>query len=1239
MKEVVGMVRMRGVTVPVLASLVVLLTAVAGAQSPNLDTDKTLYIVSTAHLDTQWRWTIQDTINRFVPNTFRTNFAHFEASPNYTFSFEGAFRYGLIKEYYPEDYEKLRQYVAQGRWRVCGSSVDAGDANVPSPEALMRHILLGNGYFRREFGKTSCDIFLPDCFGFGYALPSVAAHCGLKGFSTQKLSWGSADGIPFGIGVWEGPDGRSIVAALKPGGYGSGLDRDMSQDQGWLKSIDALGAQAGVFAGYKYIGVGDQGGSVSPETVQWLDKSIAGTGPIKVRSAGADQLYRDLTETQKARLPHYRGELLLTTHGTGCYTSQSAMKRWNRRNELLADGAERAAVAAQWLGGLPYPKAKLDEAWTRFLWHQFHDDLTGTSIPQAYVFSWNDELIAQKQFADVVESSVGAVSRGLDTSGGGTPVVVYNPLGVSRQDVVEVGMQFRGGPPTAVEVRDPEGRAAIGQVGETVDGVTQVLIRAQVPPVSFSVYRVSPAPAAPAANGPTATESTLESDRYRVRLDENGDIASVLDKAANRELLAAPARLELLADNSGRWPAWEVLYNDVTAEPTGYAEKPVSVRVVESGPVRATLELTRPVADSTVVQRVSLVQGFDGLIVDTRVGWKTRGMMLKAAFPLTASNPNATYDLGLGTVERGNNRPSKYEVPAQQWADLTTPDGSFGAAVLNDCKYGWDKPADNVLRLTLVRTPTAIGGYRDQASADLGRHQFTYALAGHSGDWRDGKVPQLAARLNQPLLAFVAPAHQGALGRQLSLLKVTPEEQVAVRCVKQAQESGEVVVRLQELWGRPVEGVRVECAAPILAARELNGAEEPLGALKTENGALVVNLGAYEPRTLALKLAPAAVTLEEPTSVPLNLPFDVDAVSPDGDKADGDLDGAGHTIPAELFPRELTCEGVRFRLGPTEAKEANAVACRGQSLSLPEGNFNRLYLLACSTGEDVSATFRVGGKYSTQTVDGFTGNIGQWDSRLPAGKMVSRYDQLAPMFVKREPVAWVGTHRHRADGGTDAYVFCYLFKVALDLPAGVDAVTLPDDPRVLVFAATASSDPGAACVAGQDLYDRPFTVEDLSRPARADQLPLLPAVSPGKVAPGLRYAYFEGTYDVCDDFRNAKPAAEGVVAAPDLSMAARNEDFGVKLTGYIEVPRDGVYAFVTRSDDGSRLYIGDRLVVDNDGRHSAEDASGEIGLAAGRHPLTILYFQGPVSRVLEVNWAGPDVPYQPVPASVLSHEE
>ncbi len=166
---------------------------------------------------------------------------------------------------------------------------------------------------------------------------------------------------------------------------------------------------------------------------------------------------------------------------------------------------------------------------------------------------------------------------------------------------------------------------------------------------------------------------------------------------------------------------------------------------------------------------------------DTNIDWRSTVVALKAAFQLNVSNPMATYNWEAGTIQRGNNNPKKFEVPSHQWFDLTNPDNSYGVSVLEDCKYGSDKPDDSTMRLTLLRTPgTSKDRYAEQASQDLGRHHVLYAVTGHSGNWSEGDTQWQAMRLNQPLTAFVAPSHEGELGKSFSLLSVNTN-QVAVR--------------------------------------------------------------------------------------------------------------------------------------------------------------------------------------------------------------------------------------------------------------------------------------------------------------------------------------------------------------------------------------------------------------------------------------------------------------------------
>jgi len=1046
-----------------------------------------LYVVGTSHLDSQWNWTVQDTIREFVPNTFFENFKRFERYPNYRFNYEGAIHYMWFKEYHPEAWPTLKSYVASGRWQLAGSWINAVDVNIPSPESLMRQALYGNRFFRQEFGKTSRDVYLPDCFGFGFALPSIANHCGLSAFTTQKLTWGSSYGIPFPIGRWKGVDGSTVVAALNPGDYVTKIRSDISVDPKWSNDLTSIGDRR---VGFRLFGTGDIGGAPDDESVSWLEKALANnSGAIEIRNTSADQLSRDLDAGEKALLPEYAGELTMKTHGVGCYTSQAAMKRFNRENELLADAAERASVVADVLAGLPYPGERLREAWIRFLWHQFHDDLTGTSIPQAYQFSWNDELISANQFAGVLISATAAVADLLDTRSSGIPIVVYNRSSERRRDLVDATVEFPGDAPATVRVVDGvTGRDVPAQVLDTQGTRVHILFVADVPSVGFKVFEVKATAAKQSqVSSLQVTESSLENSRYRVKLDNNGDISSVFDKQIHRELLKEPIRLELRNDPSPDKPAWRILWDTVNSKPREYVSAP-AVRIIERGPVRAAIEITRHAAGSTFVQRVMLAEGSDHVDVENLIDWRSPNSLLKASFSLVASNPKAIYDLGLGTIERGNNTPEHYEVPAQKWADLTDASGSFGVAILNDSKYGWDKPADNVLRLTLLHTAKARA-YPYQSSNDLGHHRFIFSLAGHAGDWRNGQIPARAAALNQPLLAFQTEPHAGKLGRAFSLLSTTgSNDQIAVYALKKAEDSDEIVLRVQERYGRPGK-TTINFATRIAALREINAAEEELTAAAPPvlNGRnLSVELKAYQPRTFALRLQTLHEGREAGTSM-LDLRFNLDGVSTNGDRSDGDFDGRRQTLAAEQLPSQIMLDGIPFKFGPSAPSQANVLVPKGEQLRLPRGTYNRMYVIATAVDGDQEASFTVGAYAKKIVVREWQGPVGQWDSRLKTPRQlrevhvapmtrgqtwaadaiqsdlivsydlatgnVSGIDQIRPGFVKRDEVAYVGTHRHAPDGD-QVYIPTYLFLYAIDLPPALQQVQLPNNDKVRILAVT-----------------------------------------------------------------------------------------------------------------------------------------------------------------------------------------
>jgi alpha-mannosidase len=1125
---------------------------IASAQSvqtrpaPDLSKQPTLYVVGYAHLDTQWRWEYPQVINEYLPATMRDNFALFEKYPNYVFNFTGANRYRMMKEYWPEDYARLKAYVAAGRWFPAGSSMEEGDPNSASAESIIRQILYGSQFFRRDFGHASAEYMLPDSFGFPASLPSILAHLGLKGFSTQKLYWKSAarvggpqspeqtpEGIPFNVGVWTGPDGRGVIAAFNPRDYTSNVREDYSKSPpasaanpavsykpvDWPARIQRNGEASGLFTDYTYFGTGDTGGAPREFSVKLVDAVVGrkmtvlpppppvipevdlkgtpvqvGDGPVRVLSATAEQMFLDIKPEQAARLPRYSGDLLLSDHSAGSTSSETYQKRWNRKNELLADAAERASVAAEWMGGRSYPRERLNRAWTLVMGGQFHDVLPGTATPKAFEFSWNDDVIAANQFSGLLTSAVESIASGLDTRAKGKAVVVYNPLNVERDDVVEATVSFDGGTPKAVRVVAPGRGEMPAQVLGVEGGATKILFSAVVPPVGYAVYDVIPAESPTRFNDGLlkVSESSLENDRYIVRLNASGDVSGIFDKRVRKELLSAPARLAFQTERPKDWPAWNMDWADQQKPPRGYVSGAAKIRVVERGPVRVAVEVERESEGSKFVQTIrlateGLVGGPGGRVeFANSIDWKSEAAALKATFPLTAANPEATYNWDVGTIKRGNNEERKYEVPSHQWFDLTDKSGAYGVTVLSDCKYGSDKPDDKTLRLTLLFTPGLGTGngweFHDQTTQDWGHHEFTYGLAGHADDWRSSQTDWQAQRLNQPLIAFESPSHPGALGKSFSLLNVS-NSRVRVLALKKAEETDEVVVRLVELDGREEKNVRLRFAAPVTAAREVTGQEQPLGKVKVSNGELATDFGPYQLRTFALKLAPSRFKLSEPRSVSISIPYDLDAAGPHGERSpDADFDGAGRSLPSEMLPRDILFGGVRFQLA--SGTGANALVARGQTVNLPKGKFTRLYVLAASADGDRRATFRVGERAFDVNVQDWGGFIGQWDARqwragerqVPPGASPEtaarirepyyRNDPYAemtgirPAFIKPAPIAWFASHRHNAQGASEAYSYSYLFAYALDIPPGAKTLTLPVDDKIRVMAVTVSDEGG-----------------------------------------------------------------------------------------------------------------------------------------------------------------------------------
>ena len=1002
-------------------------------------TEKRIYTVATAHLDTCWLWTYEKTISAFVKDTLKENFALFEKFPDYKFNFEGSNRYELMEEYYPEDFEKLKKYVKEGRWHPCGSCYENGDVNTPSPEALTRNILYGNGYFRNKFGVESNDIFLPDCFGFGRALPSIAAHSGLTGFSTQKLTWGGSVDVPFDIGRWTGKDGKGLWCALKPGNYVT-IAGDFRKNKDALANLKENTEKYGNPRTFVYEGTGDRGGAPAKRSVKNIAKSVKlnSKNDIKVLFSSTKEFFDDmeaLSAEEKSRIPVFDAELLLTEHGTGSYTSRTVTKRWNKRCELLADAAERFSASSFMQGLADYPSYIFENAWKKVILHQFHDDITGTSFEECYKRSHNDYVQAMHSFSAEYTSALKALSSKIDTSfSKGIPVLVSNPVQNTavRTQCVSADVDYEGSE-AYVRVYDSKGVEVPSQMKKLADGKVRVSFMASVMSCGVAVYDVC------FSNEKSSVETALsynnniiENEYIRVTIDEKGDIASVYDKKRDTEALSESIKLAILHDvDSYSWPSWEVKNSDLSRKPYMYPEKP-TITAEENGTAVCKIKIVRKAGKSTFTQIISLDAESRYVSVENEVDWREEASMLKAEFRTKAKNEKALYDIGFGYTERKTNTERLFEVPAQKWAGITDDSQKFGTAIFSDSRTGWDKPDNSTVRLTCIHTP--LNNYRWECSQhlmDLGINRFGFAVYPHDGDTK--KIISGADEFCQPMHTFIADKHKGSFGSEYSAVKINCDA-VRMSAMKKAEESDRIIIRLCEYTGIKQENVEIEFPCEIAEAFEVRGDEKDIGRVQHSGRKLCIDMSENSIRSFALTFDKASES--DSLQKVVDLPYNAVAITSNKNKADSTLKG-GVSIPKELMPEKVLTSGVDYKLPDGNL---NGLICKGQTLELPEG-YKKINFLLTSLDGDRDAVFTVGKNKLTVKVQDCFESIGVWDL------MMNRITA----HIKEKPQLLSLSHTHSPKGDMIAKQM-YFF--GAEIPLDTASITLPDDENILILAAT-----------------------------------------------------------------------------------------------------------------------------------------------------------------------------------------
>jgi len=802
-----------------------------------LDVDVTA--VGHSHIDVAWLWPLAQT-RRKCGRSFHTVLHLMEEFDQYRFTQSQAQLYDYVRQDYPDLFQAIKQRVAQGRWEVTGGMWVEADCNVTGPESLVRQFLLGRAFFAEHFGDEAETpiLWLPDVFGYPYCLPQLIKQAGLDYFFTTKLSWNQTNTIPYDSFWWQGIDGTRVLTHLGTTPQ-AGADKGVTYNgtavpeeiyRSWTQSQHKE-VEADFLTAFGY---GDGGGGPTREMLENIREMADFPALPRTRHGRAVDFFQSLEAKSAPELPTWNGELYLELH-RGTYTTQARNKRANRKSEFLLHDAEWLASSAQIAdASFSYPHAELQEAWRLVCLNQFHDIIPGSSVGEVY----EESLL---QYERVKEIALGIRSRALACLArvAGGHLLLANPTAFARHEPVLW-----------------EGRVQADQLWQGPDGQSLPMQRVEagtlidpgpLGPLSLQSLSLASGQSDDIDTGLSVSTGHLENRYVRVEFSDQGDIASLYDKTRQREVIDVPGaanQFQAFEDRPLDWDAWDIeaYYTDKMWT----ADAPTSVQVVEKGPLRASIEVKRRILHSDYTQRISLQHNSPQLDFTTDINWQEKHILLKVAFPVAIHANEATYEIQWGHVQRPTHRNTswdwaRFEGCAQKWVDLS--EGDYGVSLLNDCKYGHDI-RDNVLRLTLLRSPTM-----PDPQADQGRHSFAYSLLPHSGTWAERTI-DAAYALNDPVIAYT-PSDPPSSARPIDPIVSVDSDHVVVETVKQAEDGRGIIVRMYEAKRRRGKVV-IKAGFALGQACTGNLLEQDEETLDVQDNAVVLDVRPFEIITLRL---------------------------------------------------------------------------------------------------------------------------------------------------------------------------------------------------------------------------------------------------------------------------------------------------------------------------------------------------------------------------------------------------
>ncbi|XP_077120078.1 alpha-mannosidase 2C1 [Ranitomeya variabilis] len=734
----------------------------------NGDSQHTIHAMGHCHIDSAWLWPYEETIRKCA-RSWVTAVQLMTKNPSFTFTCSQAQQLDWVKTRYPGLYSQIKEFVKLGQFIPVGGTWVEMDGNLPSGESMVRQFLQGQLFFQEEFGNLCSEFWLPDTFGYSAQLPQLMNGCGIHRFLTQKLSWSLVNAFPHHTFHWVGIDGSSVLAHFPPGdSYGmKGTVEEM------LKTVKNNRDKGRVNCGIVLYGYGDGGGGPTEKMVGRLERMKDTDSLPRVQFSTPDRFFSAL-ETDTSQLCTWVGELFLELHN-GTYTTQAQIKKGNRQCEqLLHDVELLSSVILARDKSFIYPEEKLQHLWRLLLLNQFHDVLPGSCIQlvveDALRYYEEIRIDGTKLLSDAMQTLLKTPSQPVSSQS----FCVINTLPWERTEVVSI--------PGSAE---------------------QHLGLVRVPSMGYAVLPEEVNPECPVTVVMQDDGSVImENGILQANIDLMGRLTSLKLISSNRECIPKACygnQFVMFDDIPLYWDAWDVMdYHLETRKPV--ISVLTKTKITSNGGLRGIVTYSLKISDhSTIVQKIILEASSPYIRFNTEVTWNEAHKFLKVEFPTTVHSTNATYEIQFGHLQRPTHRNTswdwaRYEVWAHRWMDLS--EHGFGIAVLNDCKYGCSV-LGNVLSLSLLRAPKS-----PDATADIGHHEFSYALMPHERSFQEAGVIQHGYNFCMPLLTSSALSAEQKTWSAFTLLSPA----IVLEAVKRAEKRPDsLVLRLYESYGSTVD--------------------------------------------------------------------------------------------------------------------------------------------------------------------------------------------------------------------------------------------------------------------------------------------------------------------------------------------------------------------------------------------------------------------------------------------------